>query len=313
MIDRPGGIFVRSRGADLVRGPHRCSRRSRAPSSATAAERWLEQVSAGAGLADETCFAAARPTRSHRAELALAAPDMPRRGPDPRQSPGRIHARRARVRRSPPRSAQLTPAPWVNVLANPAFRQRRLGERPGLHLERERPRVPPDALEQRSGRRRERRGASTCATRRRGHFWSPTPLPSARRDAVRHAGTASATACSSTPRTAFTRSSGSTWTWTPPVKFSVLKVRNGSGRDAPALGNRLRRMGAGRPAAEIARCTWSPRSIPTSGALLARNAYNTEFAGRVAFFDVDDVDRTLQRRPHRVPRAQRHARAIRRP
>ena len=31
---------------------------------------------------------------------------------------------------------------------------------------------------------------------------------------------------------------------------------------------------------------------PASGALFARNAYNTEFAGRVAFFDVDE------REPH---------------
>ncbi len=29
---------------------------------------------------------------------------------------------------------------------------------------------------------------------------------------------------------------------------------------------------------------------PKSGALFARNAYNTEFADRVAFFDVDDAD-----------------------
>ena len=32
---------------------------------------------------------------------------------------------------------------------------------------------------------------------------------------------------------------------------------------------------------------------PNSGALFARNSYNTEFVDRVAFFDVDDVSRTL--------------------
>jgi cellobiose phosphorylase len=32
---------------------------------------------------------------------------------------------------------------------------------------------------------------------------------------------------------------------------------------------------------------------PDSGALFARNPYNTEFAGRVAFFDVDDANRTV--------------------
>jgi cyclic beta-1,2-glucan synthetase len=32
---------------------------------------------------------------------------------------------------------------------------------------------------------------------------------------------------------------------------------------------------------------------PSSGALFARNPYNTEFADRIAFFDVDDPARTL--------------------
>jgi cyclic beta-1,2-glucan synthetase len=51
----------------------------------------------------------------------------------------------------------VTPAPWVNVLANPV-RHGHLGERFGVQLGRERPRVPPDALEQRLGHRRRRRG-----------------------------------------------------------------------------------------------------------------------------------------------------------
>ena len=79
------------------------------------------------------------------------------------------------------------------------------------------------------------------------------------------------------------------------------------GPAAPALGDRLLRMGAGRPARRRRRCTWSPRSTRQTGALFARNPYNTEFAGRVAFFDVDEPSRTRHRRPHRVPRPQRHA------
>ena len=49
-----------------------------------------------------------------------------------------------------------------------------------------------------------------------------------------------------------------------------------------------------------------------TGALFARNAYNTEFAERVAFFDVDDATRTCDRRPRRIPRSQRHAAQSRR-
>ena len=32
---------------------------------------------------------------------------------------------------------------------------------------------------------------------------------------------------------------------------------------------------------------------PESGAIFARNPYNTEFADRIAFFDVDDATRTV--------------------
>ena len=36
---------------------------------------------------------------------------------------------------------------------------------------------------------------------------------------------------------------------------------------------------------------------PNSGALFARNPYNTEFGDRVAFFEVDDGDSDRKRRP----------------
>ena len=93
------------------------------------------------------------------------------------------------------------------------------------------------------------------------------------------------------------------------VKFSVLKVRNESGRPRRlsatgyvewVLGD-LRAKSAMHVTTEI---------DPSSGALFARNPYNTDFADRMAFFDVDDADSDLHRRPHRIPRAQRHAREI---
>ncbi len=77
-----------------------------------------------------------------------------------------------------------------------------------------------------------------------------------------------------------------------PVKYSVLRVRNDSGRtrQLSAIGfvewvlGDLRANTAMHVVTEIDGFT---------GALLAHNDYNTEFGGRVAFFDVDDMSRTL--------------------
>ena len=52
---------------------------------------------------------------------------------------------------------------------------------------------------------------------------------------------------------------------------------------------------------------------PNSGALFARNPYNTEFPDRTAFFDVDDDDSDRKRRSDGVPGAQRHAARLRPP
>lgn len=77
-----------------------------------------------------------------------------------------------------------------------------------------------------------------------------------------------------------------------PVKFTVLKVRNQSGRARKisvvgyvewVLGD-LRSKSTMHIVTEI---------DPKSGALMARNSYNTEFADRVAFFDTDDSSRTI--------------------
>ena len=77
-----------------------------------------------------------------------------------------------------------------------------------------------------------------------------------------------------------------------PVKFSVLKVRNESGRSRrlSATGYVEWVLGDLRPKSTMHVIT---EIDPNSGALFARNPYNTEFAERVAFFDVDDTTRTI--------------------
>ena len=120
-----------------------------------------------------------------------------------------------------------------------------------------------------------------------GSFWSPTPLP--RRGAApyctRHGFGYSV----------FEHSEegihSELWVYVAldaSVKFAVLKVRNESGRPRRlsatgyvewVLGD-LRSKTGMHVVTEIE---------PASGALLARNPYNSEFAGRIAFFDTDAV------------------------
>lgn len=77
-----------------------------------------------------------------------------------------------------------------------------------------------------------------------------------------------------------------------PVKYSVLTVRNDSGRarQLSATGFVEWVLGDLRAKSLLHVIT---RIDAASGALFAHNHYNSEFAGRVAFFDVDDMSRTL--------------------
>ena len=144
-----------------------------------------------------------------------------------------------------------------------------------------------------------------------GSFWSPTPLPS----------------CGATPYVHAARlrlqrvraqrgrhSLGAVGLRRAGCRGQVRGAESAQrlGPAAPALGHRLRRMGAGRPAGEDGDARGHRDRRERAARCCARNAYNSEFAGRIAFFDADDVDRTRERRPHRVHRTQRHARAIRR-
>ena len=76
------------------------------------------------------------------------------------------------------------------------------------------------------------------------------------------------------------------------IKYTVLKVRNASGRARrlSATGYVEWVLGDLRPKTTMHVVT---EIDPGSGAVFARNAYHPEFADSVAFFDVDDVTRTI--------------------
>jgi cyclic beta-1,2-glucan synthetase len=95
-----------------------------------------------------------------------------------------------------------------------------------------------------------------------------------------------------------------------PVKFVVVKLRNQSGR-----ARRLSVTGYW----ELVLGEWRHANLmhvvtevdPATGALFARNAYNREFAGKTVFRQRQRARADRHRQPHRVHRAQRHARPVR--
>jgi len=185
---------------------------------------------------------------------------------------------------------QVTPAPWVNVLANPFFGTV-VSENGLAYTWSENAhefRLTPwhnDPVSDSSGE------AFYIRDEERGHFWSPMPLPcrGATPYVTRHGFGYSVFE--------HTERGISTEVWVyvaldAAVKFTVLKVRNHSGRS-----RRLSATGY----VEWVLGDLRPKSVmhiitginPLSGALFARNPYNTGFGNRTAFFNVDDVTRTM--------------------
>ena len=184
---------------------------------------------------------------------------------------------------------KVTPAPWVNVLANPHFGTV-VSENGMAYTWSENAhefRLSPfgnDPVSDQGGE------AFYLRDEEDGHFWSPVPLPirGAAPFVIRHGfgyssfehvehGIAS-------ELTVFVALEAA-------VKFTVLKVRNQSGRtrELSATGYVEWVLGDLRPKTAMHVVT---EIDPVSGALHARNAYNTEFFDRIAFFDVDDVSRS---------------------
>jgi cyclic beta-1,2-glucan synthetase len=283
--DRPGGIFVRP--ADQIAEEDRLlfqavARVIISDSRGTLAEQ-IERRSP-----TEPTVPALAPTRTHRALPPTIAPE-------PREDllffngvGGFTPDGREYVISTGP--GQVTPAPWVNVVANPHF---------GTVISESGPsytwsenahefRLTPwsnDPVTDLSGE------AFYLRDEERGQFWSPTPLPAG--------GTTPYVTRHGFGYTVFEHTergvSSEMWVYVAidaPVKFTVLKVRNRSGRSRrlSATGYAEWVLGDVRAKSVMHILT---EVDPQTGALVARNPYNAEFGSRVAFFNVDHSVRTV--------------------
>ncbi len=185
---------------------------------------------------------------------------------------------------------RVTPAPWVNVLANPQFGTA-VTESGSAFTWSENAhefRLTPwtnDPVSDAGGE------ALYIRDEESGRFWSPTPLPCR--------GTGDHVCRHGFGYSVFEHLESGIRSellvyvaLEAPVKFSVLKLRNESGRPRrlSVTGYVEWVIGDLRPKTAMHIVT---EIDARTGALIARNPYNTEFADRVAFFDVDDMARTF--------------------
>jgi cellobiose phosphorylase len=229
-----------------------------------------------------------RPARSRRDEIPVAAGLPPRdliffNGLGGFTPDGREYV----ITTAP---GQETPAPWVNVLANPQFGSilSESGQACTWSENAHEFRLTPwnnDPVSDSGGE------AFYLRDEENGRFWSPTPLP--------RRGRAPYVSRHGFGYSVFEHSEGGIrselWVYVAldaPVKFSVLKVRNESGRPRKLSATGYAEWVLGDLRAKSAMHVVT-RVDPGGGTLLARNSYNTEFADRVAFFDVDDPGRTV--------------------
>ncbi|MEI7968629.1 MAG: glucoamylase family protein [Betaproteobacteria bacterium] len=286
VLDRPGGIFVRP--AEQISGEDRVLFQSVARIVITDARGTLaEQLDRRPVAAPPMPrFVATRPAGAE-APAAPARPD----GPALQMFNGlggfSFDGREYVIRLAP---GQSTPAPWVNVLANPGFGTV-VSESGGAYTWSENAhefRLTPwhgDAVSDPSGEALYLRDEET------GVIWCPSPFPVRGPGVcvIRHGfgysifetvndGIASALTVHVAPDA--------------PVKFLALTLTNGSGRprrlSATAFVEWV--LGDLRARSAMHICT---ESLAPDGALTAWNPYSTDFADRVAFLDADEPGRTV--------------------
>lgn len=185
---------------------------------------------------------------------------------------------------------EVSPAPWVNVIANAEFGTV-ISESGSAYTWSE------NAHEFRLTPWHNDPVTDTCGEafflrdEESGSFWSPSPLPSRGMGpyVTRHGFGYSV----------FEHTedgiASELWVYVAPeaaIKFSVLKVRNHSGvsRKLSATGYVEWVLGDTRPKSTMHVTT---ETDPATGAFFARNAYNAEFPHRTAFFDASQSTRTI--------------------
>ncbi|MEO8411755.1 MAG: cyclic beta 1-2 glucan synthetase, partial [Propionivibrio sp.] len=288
MLDKPGGIFVRV--AEQISGDDRVLFQAVARAVLIDSRGTIEQQ------LDDRRLSEARPPRFFaRAPRRKPAPVASGLGaisqPELMLSNGlggfTRDGREYVITLAPGMS---TPAPWVNVLANPFFGTI-VSESGSAYTWGENAhefRLTPwhnDPVSDPGGEAIYLRDQET------GEFWSPTPLPAPASTTylIRHGFGYSVF------ESVVDGIHAQLWVYVAldaPVKFSLLKLRNRSGRPRQlAVTGYVEWVLGDLPARTVMHVT-TEVDAPT-GALLARNAYSPEFSDRVAFFDVDDRPRTL--------------------
>ncbi|TCV97645.1 cellobiose phosphorylase [Luteibacter rhizovicinus] len=290
LLDRPGGVFVR------------------AAQPLSNEDRMVMQASARIVVTDSLGTLSEQIER-HRFEPRFQAPEPARFpalvGPSPNAATGPALSERLSLDMPGGyggftadgseyvvvlKAGETTPAPWSNVLANPNFGSV-ISESGSAYTWAENAhecRLTPwqnDPVEDGCGEAIYLRDEST------GRVWSPTPLP-ARGEGeyiTRHGFGYSV----------FEHIEdgihSELWVYVAldaSVKFHVLKLRNDSKtpRQLSVTGYVEWILGDLREKTAMHVVT---ETDPVSGALFARNAYNSEFPGRVAFFDVEDPARRV--------------------